>query len=254
MTEITGRPADAPIRVAFVSDSMPERNGVGAYYADLIAQLDGRRFAPVFVCPGGAASGGFHFPLPGDSTQQVFVPSPRASGASCAVEATGCRCGHPGSLRHAGRALGAQAGRAAHRRFSHRLRRRDRPVSALGAAGVQPRLFPDRRSADVQVRRPGAGQFGADDRAGRILGARKVSRIGTLLPRSVLETPLVPPRATFDQVLFAGRLAMEKRLHTVLEAAERLPDIRFVIAGDGPLKAEVEPAAHSWTTSTTSAG
>jgi len=61
----------APVAVAFVSDSMPERNGVGAYYADLIAQLDPARIEARFLCPGGDTRGGLHFPLPGDATQQI---------------------------------------------------------------------------------------------------------------------------------------------------------------------------------------
>jgi glycosyltransferase involved in cell wall biosynthesis len=36
--------------------------------------------------------------------------------------------------------------------------------------------------------------------------------------------------------LFAGRLAPEKNLGAVVAAAEALPEIRFMIAGDGPLR------------------
>jgi glycosyltransferase involved in cell wall biosynthesis len=43
-------------------------------------------------------------------------------------------------------------------------------------------------------------------------------------------------------VLFAGRLAPEKRLEQVLEAARGLPELHFVIAGEGPLRARVEQA------------
>ncbi|MGB0514480.1 MAG: glycosyl transferase family 1, partial [Wenzhouxiangellaceae bacterium] len=62
-----------PVRVAFVSDSMPERNGVGAYYTDLIEQLDRQRFEPVFLCPGNLPARA-RFPLPGDATQHIYLP------------------------------------------------------------------------------------------------------------------------------------------------------------------------------------
>ncbi len=64
-----------------------------------------------------------------------------------------------------------------------------------------------------------------------------------MLPEPVLEIPRRPLHGELRQVLFAGRLALEKRLYAIIESAERLPDIRFVIAGEGPRKAEVEAAA-----------
>ena len=244
MSETAGHPAGEPIRVAFVSDSMPERNGVGAYYADLIDQLDGNGFAPTFVCPGGAASGGFHFPLPGDSTQQVFVPSPREFKRimqrlkpQVVVVATPGPYGMLG-VRWA-RKLGVRLIVGFHTDYAGVTDLYQRSVLRVFSRGyfriVDRLMF---RYADHVLANSAQMIEQAES-----LGARKVSRIGTLLPRSVLETRRVPPRATFRQVLFAGRLAMEKRLHAVLEAAERLPAIRFVIAGDGPLRTQVEAAA-----------
>lgn len=233
-----------PVRVAFVSDSMPERNGVGAYYADLIDQLDGNGFAPVFVCPGGAASGGFHFPLPGDSTQQVYVPSPREFRTimtrlkpQVIVVATPGPYGMLG-VRWA-RKLGVKLIVGFHTDYAGVTDLYQRSLLRVFSRGyfriVDRLMF---RYADHVL----ANSAQMIEQA-EAMGARKVSRIGTLLPRSVLETPGVPPRSTLSRVLFAGRLAMEKRLHTLLEAAEKLPAIRFAIAGDGPLRAQVEAVA-----------
>lgn len=244
MSETANDPLGEPIRVAFVSDSMPERNGVGAYYADLIDQLDGKGFAPAFLCPGGAVSGRFHFPLPGDATQQIFVPSLREFRRimkrlkpQVIVVATPGPFGMLG-VRWA-RKLGVRLLVGFHTDYAGVTDLYQRSVLRVFSRGyfrtVDRLMF---RYADHVL----ANSAQMIERA-EAMGARKVSRIGTLLPRSVLETPRVPPRTTLRQVLFAGRLAMEKRLHTVLEAAERLPDIRFVIAGDGPLKAQVETAA-----------
>lgn len=237
----------APVRVAFVSDSMPERNGVGAYYADLIDQLDNCNsadFTTVFVCPGGAAKGGFHFPLPGDSTQRAFLPSPREFGRimkrlrpQVIVTATPGPYGMLG-VRWA-RKLGVRLIVGFHTDYAGVTDLYGRSMLRIFSRGYF--RIADRmmfRYADHVLANSAQMVEQAES-----MGARKVSRIGTLLPKPVLETEPVPPRAKFRQVLFAGRLAMEKRLHTVLEAAERLPDIRFVIAGDGPLKNDVENTA-----------
>ena len=42
-----------------------------------------------------------------------------------------------------------------------------------------------------------------------------------------------------DGVLYLGRLSPEKGIGHILEAARLLPEVRFTIAGDGPLKSEV---------------
>src|SRR5438270_8932554 len=44
-------------------------------------------------------------------------------------------------------------------------------------------------------------------------------------------------------VLAVGRLVEKKGFRYLLEAAERLPDVRFRIVGDGPLRAELERVA-----------
>lgn len=232
------------VRVAFVSDSMPERNGVGAYYADLIAQLVGEGIEARFLCPGGETTGGLHFPLPGDATQHIYLPSPREFGRlirpldpSVIVVATPGPYGMLGA-RWA-RKLGARLIFGFHTDYAGVTDLYQKSVLKFFSRGyfrvVDRMLF---RRADHVL----ANSQPMIEQAKR-LGARNVSRIGTLLPEPVLETPRVPLRGELEQVLFAGRLAPEKRLHTIIESAERLPDIRFVIAGEGPQKAEVEAAA-----------
>jgi len=239
---------DRSVRVAFVSDSVPERNGVGAYYADLIDQLTapGRsgRFEIRFICPGGDHPGGLRFPLPGDTTQRIHLPSTLRFGKlfreldpDVVVVATPGPFGMLG-VRWA-RKLGARllvgyhtdyAGvtdlyktrllRVASRRYFDTL---DRSMC--------------RRADQVLVNNASLFEHA------RALGARDVRRIGTLLPRALLETPVRPHSGRLDRVLFAGRLAPEKRLAEVLAAAEALGDVEFVVAGDGPLKDQVRAAA-----------
>ncbi|MFP4227043.1 MAG: glycosyltransferase, partial [Desulfobacterales bacterium] len=69
--------------------------------------------------------------------------------------------------------------------------------------------------------------------------------VGTPVAKPFLEPPFSPMFSKFASVCYAGRLALEKNIRDILEAARRFPHIRFTIAGDGPLRAEVEKAAET---------
>ena len=71
------RPLGGIGRVAIVSDSLPERNGVGAYYRDLVDHFDDQGYRTEFICPTGKRGEYLKFPLPGDATQRIWIPSPR---------------------------------------------------------------------------------------------------------------------------------------------------------------------------------
>jgi glycosyltransferase involved in cell wall biosynthesis len=70
----------------------------------------------------------------------------------------------------------------------------------------------------------------------RDIGARRVALMGTPIPKHFLDRPARPIRTPVQRVLFAGRLAPEKNLGAVVDAASALPEIRFLVAGDGPLR------------------
>lgn len=61
--------------VAIISDAVSERNGVGSYYRDLAAQLDERGLRTGIICPDGHS--GRSLPMPGDSTQRLWLPPVR---------------------------------------------------------------------------------------------------------------------------------------------------------------------------------
>ncbi|MGB0258690.1 MAG: glycosyltransferase [Coraliomargarita sp.] len=75
------------------------------------------------------------------------------------------------------------------------------------------------------------------------LGAKSVEVMGTPLQPSFLEKPLTPAPKTIERILFAGRLAAEKNVDRIIEAAANFPQIEFVIGGDGPLRKELEASA-----------
>lgn len=54
-----------------------------------------------------------------------------------------------------------------------------------------------------------------------------------------------PPVGTGEggHAVFVGRLSAEKGVHTLLEAWKALPDIRLKVAGDGPMRAQLEAQA-----------
>ncbi|QBQ54093.1 hypothetical protein E3U44_05935 [Nitrosococcus wardiae] len=65
------------LRVVIFSDAAPERNGVGAYYHDLIAHLEDQIEHGEFICPNSSTHGWrgrLRFPLPGDATQEITLP------------------------------------------------------------------------------------------------------------------------------------------------------------------------------------
>ena len=61
--------------VVIVSDALPERNGVGAYYKDLLDHLNELGYEATFLCPNVDKWQLLKFPLPGDATQTVYLPS-----------------------------------------------------------------------------------------------------------------------------------------------------------------------------------
>jgi glycosyltransferase involved in cell wall biosynthesis len=70
----------------------------------------------------------------------------------------------------------------------------------------------------------------------RQIGAKRVGLMGTPIPKGFLDAPPRPLGASVRRVLFAGRLAPEKNLGAIVEAAAALPQMQFRVAGDGPLR------------------
>jgi glycosyltransferase involved in cell wall biosynthesis len=74
-------------------------------------------------------------------------------------------------------------------------------------------------------------------------GIADVRVVGTTVAARLMDAPLVEYDGGLNRVLFLGRLAPEKRIERLLDAAEAQPHRTFVIAGDGPLRKTIEKRA-----------
>lgn len=229
--------------VVIVSDALPERNGVGAYYKDLLDQLTELGYEATFIAPNPDKWQLLKFPLPGDATQTVYLPSLfRFRRIMREIRPRAIVVGTPGPFGLLGtfwaRRLKARLIVGFHTHFSS--------VTDLYSnrwlRGFSRFYF---GIADNLQFRYGDQILANSDQMvdlARSLGARNVEVMGTLLPPAALK-PSAPLRDKLEHVLFAGRLAPEKRVQLVVDAARSLPDIRFTIAGEGPLKDDIDRQA-----------
>lgn len=240
------RPED--LRIAFFADAFHHRNGVGAYYCDLIAYLASRVAEAELVCPGKNEAGreqGLSLPLPGDRSQKLCLPSipkawrlvkrmrphvivaasPGPYGILAAVLAWHCKVRFCFGYHTQ---YGALASLYWNRVFG--------PLAQLYLAWLDRRFF--RRSDAVFTN----GTHMA--RTAEELGARRVKLIGTPIDPLLLKPPVPLAETSFGPVLFVGRLAPEKNITKIIEAARALPDVSFIIAGDGPLARQVQEVAN----------
>jgi len=236
------------LRVAIVSDAAPERNGVGAYYNDLAEHLKGIGARVDVISPrfrAGNWYGGLALPLPGDPTQRFLLPSlalvrrrMRRLVPNAVIVPTPGPFGMVGM--HYAKRYGARLVVGFHTHFERLTELNNHwPLFGMAAqaclTACNRKLF---NEGDLVL----ANSREMIDVARR-MGARTVRLMGTPIPKRFLDLPPTPLRPKIERVLFAGRLAPEKNLEAVVEAAERLPDLAFVIAGDGPLRGWLEDRA-----------
>ncbi|MGJ3241735.1 MAG: glycosyltransferase [Opitutales bacterium] len=234
------------VRVAIFSDALPERNGAGAYYQDLVADLGDEveqieLFQPLLK-PRRLLR--LAFPLPGDPTQKLITPNVfRLRGQFQRLRPHVVVAVTPGPFGLLGlwfaRRSGAGFLTGFHTHFEMLvklygntwfMRIAHRYLEAVN------RLL-CRNSQAVLVNNSGLIETVSQ------LGARQVEIMGTPLSPSFIRPSLISPLPGLDRVLFAGRLAPEKNLGAILEAAEAHPDVVFQLIGEGPERAKIETAA-----------
>jgi glycosyltransferase involved in cell wall biosynthesis len=235
----------APIRVAFFSDSLPERNGTGAYYHDLVGQLkESVEAVEVFQPLDLKRPALLSWPMPGDPSQRLVMPNlPRINRAykelrpNIVVSITPGPFGLLG-LYHAKRS-GSAFISAFHTDFEELARIYWKPFSRkcvntyLNTAN---RIL-CKRSATVLINN---SNLRKDVER---LGAPAVEVMGTPLQPLFLKKPPHPVPDSINTICFAGRLAPEKNIDRIIDAARELPEIDFLIGGDGPLRRNLEASA-----------
>jgi glycosyltransferase involved in cell wall biosynthesis len=240
------RPVRA-LRVAVLSDAAPERNGVGAYYHDLVGHLADHLEHVELISPGVAGNGWqgrLGFPMPGDSTQRISLPPARriarhlyAVAPQVVVVATPGPYGLLGTLL--ARRLGAELLVGFHTRYERLTGlywNRALNLFSRSYFEVCNRIM--FRSGSVVL--ANSSEMAA---AARASGARAVERVGTPLHREFLAPPPRPLGRALTRVLFAGRLAAEKNVQAVLAAARAQPGRAFHIAGEGPMQPAIARSA-----------
>ena len=236
------------LRVAIVSDAAPERTGVGTYYRDLAEHLKAVGAQVELISPryrAGEWYGGLALPMPGDPTQRFLVPRPRLIPRRLArLKPNAIIIPTPGPYGMAGLMFAKRSGARLVVGFHTHFERLAALNSHWRLFGVlaQTYLNSCHRALFKASHLVLANSEEMLDVA-RSIGAANVGLMGTPIPKRFLDEPPAPLRPHLQHVLFAGRLAPEKNLGAVVEAARAIPQLQFQIAGDGPLREWVEQEA-----------
>ncbi|EAR08734.1 glycosyltransferase [Reinekea blandensis] len=241
MTQAMARPlpfSTQEARILIISDAAPHRNGVGAYYADLIEDLDGtveaiERISPEIV--GDQWQGGWSMPMPGDRTQKLCVPNAfEMQKALREFQPTVVVIPTPGLFGLCGAITARQQGIPVivgfHTWFEKLAglywNRVQGGLTKVYFEWVHKALF---RLADRVL-------VNSEDMIAiaRRLGAESVGLMGTPISQSLLQRPVQGGTRQLRSVLFVGRLAAEKNLPAIVQAAIACPQLTFTLAGDGP--------------------
>lgn len=230
------------LRVAIVSDASPHRNGVGSYYRDLIGQIRHKVDTIKLVAPTRISSGMYllSIPMPGDSSQRIRIPNiPVLFKHLRRIRPNVIVLPSPGPFGMAGLLYAMKH----HIPICVGMHTDYDKLTDLYWNGIMGNVSRSylRGINRLLIRCSDAVMVTNQEllESARKLGARRTELLGSLLPKLYIDTPVASRPNKLKRVLFAGRLAHEKNLDAVLEAAEELPHIMFTIAGDGPMKQDV---------------
>ncbi|MEJ2669590.1 MAG: glycosyltransferase [Gammaproteobacteria bacterium] len=228
---------------------------VGAYYADLMADIEPLLSAVDICCPSTASldlasswpwSRGISFPMPGDTTQRVRLPHvPTLTRHIHKFRPDVIVSATPGGYgimaAHIGRQLGVKVFAGFHTCFTQIARLYWRRWRCLGARGLSLAchhvLFS--MADEVLVNSPDMMRLAREH------GARRVRLVGTPVTPKYLSTPVRRLPTSVEKVLFVGRLAAEKNIEAVVRAAISLPHMQFSFVGDGPERRKLERISRS---------
>lgn len=231
--------------LAVISDAAPARNGVGAYYQDLVQHMEaylGRVavFSPLIN--DGRWRAGMSLPMPGDTTQRMCMPNPvELKRWLDEVRPHAVIIPTPGPYGLLGAYLANRMGVPVITGFHTSFEQLTDLYWADSVMGkIAFRYF--ERSHRYLFGKATEVLANSDNmlELAHQLGASQPMLMGTPIPAEFINTPVLPHAGVIRRCLFAGRLAAEKNVAAVFAAAERHPHIEFTVAGDGPLRREVE--------------
>jgi len=235
------------LRIAVVSDAISGRNGVGTFYEDLLAQIEPIVDEIALISPSKKPDRSlerYALPMPGDATQRLAWPN-RAEMGKRLVQVNPNLIVVP-SLGPFTFFAVAYARKhhipllvVNHTDFDHIL---SIYYPQLIAKPLRIALDWLNRWLCKQAAAVGVMHVGASETAKRI-GARNVRVMATPLSQAFLTKPLAPLEDGATRAIFVGRLAKEKGITNLLATVRAMPQTRFSIVGDGPLRKEVEAAA-----------
>ena len=233
-------------RVLVVSDAAPGRNGVGSYYADLLPDLDAHVAAIDLICPriaNGRWQGGFTFPMPGDATQRICLPNVVSlKRRMAAFEPDTVIIPTPGPYGIFGARIAERLGARVLVGFHTWYEKLSELYWNRIQGHVTQRYFEISNRMIFRHAHCVLGNSPEMLDIARRIGARRTHLMGTPISQLFVNNPpRLPERLT--RIVFAGRLAAEKNLEVLIEAARALPKLQVSIAGDGPQRAMVESAA-----------
>lgn len=232
-------------RVLICSDVEPYRNGVGAYYADLMDDLRDHVTQVEIFCPRENHSWreGFNLPLPGDTTQKIPIPNlvklaqrVERFQPDVVVAATQGGYGIVGAC--IGHRMGARVLAGYHTCFTQLVGlywdrfRTETAHKAFSASNRYVFKYADTVLANSPEMVSLAQEY----------GAKQTQLIGTPVTPRYLTTPVRRLPKGIQKVLFVGRLAVEKHIDAVVAAALALPNLTFSVVGKGPERARLEKA------------
>ncbi len=235
------------LRVAFLVDAIRGRNGVGTYYADLVEHIrpeveQAVLFAPRLDVPD--PTQGISIPMPGDYTQRMYLPRfRRLARALRALQPHVVVLPTPGPYGALGfwmaRELGAARCVAYQTDYERLMELYWHPI----LAGIPCRAMRYLQGHFFRGGRTILAVSEAMARRAQNTGHSDVRLIGTPIGREFVESHAPPHSGRITSVLFVGRLAPEKNIGSVLDAAREHTGIQFHIAGDGPMRVSIRKAA-----------
>ncbi len=234
------------LRILFVVDAIKGRNGVGAYFQDLVSHLKDHVAQVELVQPcmeEPHPCQGASMPIPGDPTQRLFFPKVRELSALVwEMKPHVIVIPGPGIFSMIGYWIARKWGIPVCVTFQtdyNRLvelywgRRLARLAGGL-LNWVNRTLFQGSETAATICESMIA--------QARAAGARNPQLVGTPLAREFVHTAVTGLDGSVQKVCYVGRLAAEKNIESFLALAASRPDLQFEVAGDGPLRSKVEQA------------